>query len=91
MQRLKTLVRPYFKYYLQFCSSHYRKDVSALEWVKKRFTRMLPGLDSIRYKQRLDKLVIVFPGASEGEGGPDGRMKGTNAVDSQSLFPRKKM
>eukprot|EP00061_Rhincodon_typus_P012903 g38943.t1 len=37
-------------------SPHYRKDVEALERVKKWFTRMLPGLEGMSYKERLEKL-----------------------------------
>eukprot|EP00061_Rhincodon_typus_P008691 g31530.t1 len=50
---------------VQFWSPHYGKDVEALEKVQKRFTRMLPGLECIRYKKRLDKLGVVFTSVSE--------------------------
>eukprot|EP00061_Rhincodon_typus_P014782 g42066.t1 len=35
-----------------------RKDVIKLERVQKRFTRMLPGMESLSYKERLDKLGL---------------------------------
>jgi len=47
----KTLVRPHLKYY-------YRKDIIKLERVQKRFTRMLPGLVGLSYKERLDRLGL---------------------------------
>ena len=50
----KTLVRPYLEYCVQFWSPYYRKDIIKLERVQKRFTRMLPGLDGLSYKERLD-------------------------------------
>ena len=37
---------------------HTGKDVDALERVQKRFTRMLPGLEDMGYKERLNKLGL---------------------------------
>ena len=47
----KTLVRPYLEYCVQFWSPYYRKDNIKLEGVQKRFTRMLPRLDILSYKE----------------------------------------
>eukprot|EP00061_Rhincodon_typus_P008434 g31030.t1 len=44
LQLYRTLVRPQLEYYVQFWSSHYCKDVIALEGVQRRLTRMLPGM-----------------------------------------------
>eukprot|EP00061_Rhincodon_typus_P006162 g26506.t1 len=44
-------VRPHLEYCEQFWSLHYRKDVEALERVKKMFTRMLPGLEGISFQE----------------------------------------
>ena len=54
----KTLVRPHLEYCVQFWSPYYRKDIIKLERVQKRFTRMLPGLDGLSYKERLDRLGL---------------------------------
>jgi len=37
-----------------FWSPHYQMDVEALERVERRFTRMLPGLESVGYEERLN-------------------------------------
>ena len=54
----KTLERPHLEYCVQFLSTYYRKDIIKLERVQKRFTRMLPGLDGLSYKERLDILGL---------------------------------
>ena len=43
---------------MQFWSPHYRKDVIALEGVQRRFTRMLPGVERLSDKERLDRLGL---------------------------------
>eukprot|EP00061_Rhincodon_typus_P005440 g24955.t1 len=58
LQLHKTLVRPLFKYCVQFWLPHYRKVVEALERVQKRFTRMLHGLEGMNYKERLDTIDL---------------------------------
>ena len=54
----KTLLRPHLEYCVQFWSPYYRKDIIKLERVQKRFTRMLPGLDGLSYKETLDRLGL---------------------------------
>ena len=54
----KTLVRPHLEYCVQFWSPYYRKDIIKLERVQKRFIRMLPGLDGLSYKERLERLGL---------------------------------
>ena len=54
----KTLVRLHLEYCVQFWSPHYRKDVEAWGRVQRRFTRMLPGLESVGYEERLNKLGL---------------------------------
>ena len=53
-----TLVRPHLEYCVKFWSPYCRKDIIKLERVQKRFTRMLPGLDGLTYKERLDRLGL---------------------------------
>ena len=55
----KTLVRPHLGYCVQFWSPYYRKDIIKLERVQKRFTRMLPKVDGLSYKGRLDRLGLL--------------------------------
>ena len=56
----KTLGRPHVEYCVQFWSPSYKMDIIKLERVQKRFTRMLPGLDGLSYKERLDRLRRFF-------------------------------
>eukprot|EP00061_Rhincodon_typus_P009021 g32165.t1 len=41
---------------VQFWSSHYRKNVIGLERVQRRFTKMLPGTESLSYDKRQDRI-----------------------------------
>lgn len=43
---------------VQLCSPHYRKDVSALEGVQRRFNRTLPGVEGLSDKDRPDRLRL---------------------------------
>eukprot|EP00061_Rhincodon_typus_P013717 g40260.t1 len=54
----RTFVRPFLEYCIQFCLPSYRKDSIKLERVQKRFTRMLPGMEGLCYKQRLNRLGL---------------------------------
>lgn len=51
----KTLVRAHSDYCVQFWSLHCRKDVEVLVKVQKKVHRMLPGLECVDLKERLDK------------------------------------
>jgi len=52
------LVRPSLEYCEQFWAPYLRKDVEALERVQKRFTRMIPGMKSLSYEERLRTLAL---------------------------------
>ena len=86
----KTLVMPYLEYCAQFWSPYYRKDIIKLERVQKRFTRMLPGLDGLRYKERLDGLGLFSLERRRLRGDlieVYKIMRGIDQLDSQYLFP----
>ena len=85
----KTSVRPHLAYCVQFWSSYYRKDIIKLERVQKRFTRMLPGLDGLGYKERLDRLGLFSLERRRLRGDlieVYKIMRGIDQLDSQYLF-----
>eukprot|EP00061_Rhincodon_typus_P005934 g26048.t1 len=53
-----TLARPLLENCVQSWSPCYRKKIIKLERVQKTFTRMLPGMDSLTYKEKLDRLGL---------------------------------
>jgi len=54
----KTLVRPHLEYCTPVWSPHYVKDKHMLEKVQHRFTRMVPGMKELPYKDRLQQLGL---------------------------------
>ncbi|XP_059805558.1 uncharacterized protein LOC132380631 [Hypanus sabinus] len=88
MQLYKTWVRPHLEYCIQFWSPHYRKDVEALERVQRRFTRMLPGLESMNYDQRLRLYCLERRRMTGNMIEVYKMLRGIDRVDSQRLFPR---
>ena len=91
LQLYRTLVRLHLEYSVQFWSPHYQKDVEALERVRKRFTRMLPGMEGINYEERLEKLDLFLLERRRLRGDlieVYRIMRGMDRVDSQKLFPR---
>ena len=91
MQLYETLVRPHLEYCVHFCLPHYRKDVEALKRVQRRITRMLPGLESMDYDQRLRELGLYSLERRRMRGDMievHKVLRGIDRVDSQLLFPR---
>ena len=54
----KSIVRPHLEYCSAVWSPQYVKDKYLLERVQPRFSRMFPGLKSLPYEQRLNKLGL---------------------------------
>ena len=65
------LVRPHLDYAAQFWSPYYRNDISSLEAVQRRLTKMIQGLRNLPYKDRLKRLNLHSLEGRRARGGYD--------------------
>jgi len=77
------LMRPHLEYCIQLWRPQLKKDMDVLEWVQRRATKMIRGLEYLSYEDRLEKrrlrgdLIAAFQ-----------YLKGAYRKDGEGLFTR---
>eukprot|EP00061_Rhincodon_typus_P010330 g34542.t1 len=83
----RTLVRPLLEHCAKFWLPRYRKDSIKLERVQKRFTSILPGMEGLRYENRLALLSLEHRRLRHDLIEVYKIMRGVDEVNDKGLFP----
>lgn len=59
LQLYKSLVRPHLDYAVPIWKPHLKKDISLMESVQRRMTRLIPGMRGKTYEERLKELNLM--------------------------------
>ena len=52
------LVKPHLEYYIQTSGPQHRKDVELLDWIQRKLSKMLVGLEHLAYEERPRELGL---------------------------------
>jgi len=86
-----TLVKPHLESYVQLWSPQLRKDREMLEWIQRRATKMIRGLEHLSYEEGLRELGLLSLEKRRLQGDLTAafqHLKGAHRKDGENLFSK---
>jgi len=65
-----TLVRPHLEYCVQLWNLQHKKDMELLEWVQRKATKMIQGLENLCCEGKAERVGAIQPGEEKAAGRP---------------------